>query len=194
MQLTPPSLLKRLKHAKPDAAEWRKLHDIYLPLIRSWLTRVPGIHDEVDDLSQEVLLVVFRELAEFERYRDGAFRAWLRKITVNRIRAFHKARQKQPSAGLSAEAANLLAMLEDPASEMARQWDRDHDKHVFQKLLDLVQSDFEANTWRAFTRFALDGLSAEQVARELAMSENSVVLAKFRILKRLREEATELID
>jgi RNA polymerase sigma-70 factor (ECF subfamily) len=101
MNTTSLGLLDRLKRARPDAAEWHRLQDIYLPLIRSWLLRFPGIRDEVDDLSQDVLLVLFRELASFERRRDGAFRAWLRQITVNRVRAFCKSRWKEPLAGAS---------------------------------------------------------------------------------------------
>src|SRR5713101_7846680 len=86
------SLLNRLRQAAPNPADWRRLHEIYRPLIRSWMRRVPGVADEADDLAQEVLVVLFRELASFERRRDGSFRAWLRQITLNRIRAFHKAR------------------------------------------------------------------------------------------------------
>jgi hypothetical protein len=36
--------------------------------------------------------------------------------------------------------------------------------------------------------------SPAQVARELGLTENAVVQPKFRILKRLREEAGELLD
>jgi RNA polymerase sigma-70 factor (ECF subfamily) len=194
MDTTSLGLLNRLKQAKPDASDWRRLQELYLPLIRYWLSPIPGLRDEADDLAQEVLVVLFRELPSFERQRDGAFRAWLRQITVNRIRAFGKARQKQPRGGLGQEAEQLLAQLEDPSSDLARQWDRDHDKHVFQKLLAGVQLDFEPNSWKAFTRFALDGLSAARVAAELGMSESAVVQAKSRILKRLREEGGALMD
>ena len=194
MNTTSLGLLERLKHAQPDASEWRRLQDIYLPLIRSWLARVPGLGDEADDLSQEILLVLFRELPAFERRRDGAFRAWLRQITVNRVRAFRRARQKQPLAGLGPQAEHLLNQLADPASELARQWDQDHDRHVFHQLLAIVQADFEPGTWQAFTRFALDGHPAAQVAGELGTTESAVVKAKSRILKRLREEAGGLLD
>jgi RNA polymerase sigma-70 factor, ECF subfamily len=194
MNTTSSSLLDRLKNAKPDASDWRVLQQIYLPLIRFWLCRVSDLRDEADDLAQEVLVVVLRELPAFERRRDGAFRAWLRQITVNRIRAFCKARRKQPLAGIGDEADDLLAQLADPDSDLAKQWDRDHDKHVLQKLLALVQADFEPNTWQAFTRFALEGVAAVRTAEELGMSESAVVQAKFRILKRLREEAGELLD
>jgi RNA polymerase sigma-70 factor (ECF subfamily) len=194
MSTTSLGLLDRLKRARPGSAEWHRLQDIYLPLIRSWLSRVPGLGYEADDLSQEVLLVLFRELPTFERQRDGAFRAWLRQITVNRIRAFRRARQKQPLAGLGPEAEHLLTQLADPTSELARQWDQDHDRHVIHKLLAVVQGDFEPATWQAFTRFALDGYPAAQVAGELGMTESAVVKAKSRVLKRLREEAGGLLD
>jgi RNA polymerase sigma-70 factor, ECF subfamily len=58
----------------------------------------------------------------------------------------------------------------------------------------VVKPDFQPATWEAFTRFALDGRPAAQVAEELGMSESAVMQAKFRVLERLREEAGELIE
>ncbi len=194
MNTTSLGLLDRLKHARPDASEWRRLHEIYLPLIRSWILRVPGLQGEADDLAQEVLVVVFRNLPTFERRRQGSFRAWLRQITVNRIRAFGKVRHRQPKAGLAPEADHLLSQLDDPDSQLSRQWDRDHDQHVLQKLLAIVQADFEPKTWHAFTRFALEAAPAVRVADELGISESAVMQAKYRVLKRLREEAGDLLD
>jgi RNA polymerase sigma-70 factor (ECF subfamily) len=194
MNTTSLSLLERLRHATPDALEWRRIRDIYAPMIRSWLSRLPNLQNELDDLTQEVLVILFRELPSFERRRDGSFRAWLRQITVNRMRAFCKSQRKQPLAMGGPETDQLLAQLGDSTSDLARQWDQDHDRHVFQKLLAIVEGDFEPSTWQAFTRFALDGQPAAQVAAELGVTESAVVQAKFRILKRLREEAGELLD
>ena len=194
MNTTSLGLLERLKHATPDALEWRRLRDIYSPMIRHWLSRLPHLHHEVDDLTQEVLVVLLRELPSFERRRDGSFRAWLRQITVNRVRAFCKTRRQQPLAMGGPETDQLLAQLADPTSDLARQWDQDHDKHVFQKLLAIVECDFEPTTWQAFTRFAVQGRPAAQVAGELGVTESAVIQAKFRILKRLREEAGGLLD
>jgi RNA polymerase sigma-70 factor (ECF subfamily) len=194
MNTTSLGLLERLKHARPDASEWSRLRDIYAPMIGHWLSRLAIPHQEVDDLTQEVLVVVFRELPSFERRRDGSFRAWLRQITVHRMFAYCKTRRKQPLAVGGPETERLLTELADPNSDLARQWDQDHDKHVFQKLLAVVEGDFEPRTWQAFTRFALEGRQAGQVAGELGLSESAVVQAKSRILKRLREEAGELLD
>jgi hypothetical protein len=56
--------------------------------------------------------------------------------------------------------------------------------HVFERLLEIVQPDFQPTTWEAFRRFAPDGLPAAQAAAELDLNENAVLQAKARILKR----------
>jgi len=56
-----------------------------------------------------------------------------------------------------------------------------------------VQPDFHPTTWEAFRRFAVDGLPAAHVAEELGLTENAVFQAKSRILKRLRQEAGDLL-
>ncbi len=194
MEPTSLSLLNRLRVAAPDAPDWRRLHNIYFPLIQAWLRRVPGIDNDADDLAQEVLIILVRELPKFDRRRDGAFRAWLRQITVNRVRTLRKARARLPKVGGGDEVDAHLDQLKDSTSNLSAQWDQEHDHHVMQKLLAIVQPDFDAKTWLAFTRFALDGAAAAEVAQELSMTVNAVVLAKFRVLKRLREEAGELTD
>jgi RNA polymerase sigma-70 factor (ECF subfamily) len=186
------SLLDRLKAARPDDTDWGRLQGIYLPLIERWLGRVPGLGDESADLAQEVLVVVFREVPRFNRQREGSFRAWLRQVTVNKVRNYRRKRLRRPAVGRD-QADGWLERLSDPNGDLAREWDRDHDAHVVQKLMVLVQSDFSPTTWEAFRRFGVDGVPAGVVAAELGLSENAVILAKSRVLKRLREEAGELL-
>jgi len=186
------SLLDRLKVAGPEASDWNRLQGIYLPLIERWLSRVPGLGDESADLAQEVLVVVFREVPRFERQREGSFRAWLRQVTVNKILNYRRQRHRRPAGGLD-PADGFLERLSDPNGDLAHEWDRDHDKHVVEKLLAVVQSDFTPTTWEAFRRFGVDGVPAGRVAKELGLSENAVILAKSRVLKRLREEAGDLL-
>jgi RNA polymerase sigma-70 factor (ECF subfamily) len=186
------SLLDRLKVARPEASDWRHLQGIYLPLIQRWLARVPGLGDEAADLAQEVLIVVFREIPRFDRRRQGSFRAWLRQVTVNRIRDYRRKRHRRPAVGLD-PAVGFLERLSDPHDDLAREWDQDHDKHVVQKLLSVVQADFAPTTWKAFQRFGVDGVPAGRVAEELGLSENAVIMAKSRVLKRLRQEAGDLL-
>src|SRR5262245_8209578 len=86
MDRTSVSLLDRLRQARPDASDWKRFQGVYLPLIQRWLSRIPGLGDEAEDLAQDVLVVLVREIPRFQRQREGSFRAWLRQVTVNRVR------------------------------------------------------------------------------------------------------------
>lgn len=189
MSLTSPSLLDRLKRAPSDSPDWKRLNDLYLPLITSWLAGVLGVPEEADDLAQEVLIVVAREIPKFDRQRNGSFRKWLRQIAVHKSLAFFKKHRRRRQTANGGDIAQALAQLEDPHSDLSLQWDRDHDQHVFQKLLDAVRGDFDPKTWEAFSRFAIEGKKAAIVAEELRVTVNMIIHAKSRVLQRLREEA-----
>lgn len=193
-KLTSVSLLERLKSPEADDAGWRRLHEIYEPWILQWLSRVPELGDEAHDLTQEVLMVVVRELPGFERQRDGSFRRWLGNVVANRVRTYWKRRKRQPRAAGSGSVDDFLEQLEDPTSALSRQWDREHDEFVLRRLMATVERDFNNTTWQAFRRCALDGHSAPAVAADLGISVNAVLTAKSRVLKRLREEAAGLVD
>src|SRR5205823_682766 len=74
------SLLERLQ-TQPDEAAWQRLDRIYRPLIRAWVLRDPALRQDADDLAQEVMSVLVRELPRFRRQLPGSFRAWLRAVT-----------------------------------------------------------------------------------------------------------------
>src|SRR5947209_11097230 len=112
---TSQSLLKRARDPA-DAASWRRLTDIYTPLIRRGVRPYVAQPADVDDVVQEVLTTLVRELPRFEHNgRPGAFRAWLRAITVNRIRTYWQSRRAPQGAGGDA-VLEQLNQLEDPDS------------------------------------------------------------------------------
>jgi RNA polymerase sigma-70 factor (ECF subfamily) len=187
------SLLERLA-ASPSSDDWRRLLDLYQPLIRVWLTRAGVEPSDRDDLSQDVLLVVFREVNHFERRGVGAFRGWLRNILTNRVRDYFRGQKYQPNATGGSDFLRRLDELESPESELSKLWDREHDEHVAAALMRRVQGDFAATTWEAFRRHILEGEPAVQVAEALGQSLNSVLLAKSRVLKRLRGELADLVE
>ena len=84
--------------------------------------------------------------------------------------------------------------MESPDSALSRQWDREHDEHVAASLMRRVQGDFAPATWQAFRRHAREGEPAGQVAEALGLSLNAVLLAKSRVLKRLRQELAGLVE
>jgi len=187
------SLLDRLAGAPTDD-DWRRLLDLYQPLLHAWMARAGVASSDADDLSQEVLLVVFREVGGFERRGQGAFRAWLRVILIHRVRDYFRAGQHRPTATGGSDFLRSLDELESPDSVLSRLWDREHDEHVAASLLRRVQGDFAPATWKAFLRHVLEGEPAVLVAEELGLSLNSVLLAKSRVLKRMRQEMAGLVE
>jgi RNA polymerase sigma factor (sigma-70 family) len=186
---TPLSLLDRLRHS-PDEISWRRLTDLYLPLLQRWLRQQHLPPADADDLTQDILLVIVRELNGFEHSgRTGAFRAWLRMITVHRMRGYWRSRQTGPDQAL----ADDLDQLADDCSELAQLWDREHDEFIARRLMELIEPEFSRSTWYAFRRQTVDGLTASQAAAELGVSANSVLVAKSRVLRRLRQEAAGLL-
>src|SRR5262249_26078726 len=150
---------------------------------------------DVDDMVQEVLAILVRELPRFaHNQRAGAFRAWLRGITVNRLRAAWHSRQATPRVAGDATILDRLHQLEDPQSPASRSWDAEHDRHVTRKLLEMICLEFQPATWRAFQGTVRDGRPTAEVAAEVGLSVNAVLIAKSRVLKRLREKAAGLID
>jgi RNA polymerase sigma-70 factor (ECF subfamily) len=187
------SLLERLA-GTPTDDDWQRLNDLYQPLLRAWLARAGVPSADADDLIQEVLVVVFREVGGFERRGEGMFRAWLRTILVHRMRDFFRAQKHRPTATGDSDFMRQLDELESPDSALSRQWDREHDEYVAASLLRRVKGDFAPATWQAFRRHVLEGEPAERVASELNLSLNSVLLAKSRVLKRVRQELAGFVE
>jgi RNA polymerase sigma-70 factor (ECF subfamily) len=184
---TSASLLDRLA-AQPNEADWQRLFALYSPLLLQWLARSGVPASDADDLAQEVMLVVFREVKDFQRRGLGAFRAWLRTILANRTRDYFRSRQHRATATGDSAFLARLAELESPDSDLSQLWDREHDQHIARRLLKMVEGDFTPPTWRAFWRQVIDGVPAAQVANEVALSLNAVLLAKSRVLRRMRQE------
>jgi RNA polymerase sigma-70 factor (ECF subfamily) len=190
---TSASLLRRLRSPADDEA-WRRLDDLYRPLIRRWLRRDHALGDEVEDLAQDVMAVLVRELPGFRRQRTGSFRRWLRTVTADRLAAHYRSRRHRPRVLDGPAEESPLAQLADPHSPLSRIWDEEHDGYVLRRLMDLIAPQFEATTLAAFRGVAFDGISPAQAADELGLSLNAVLVAKSRVLTRLRQEAEGLVE
>jgi RNA polymerase sigma-70 factor (ECF subfamily) len=192
MDDTRKSLLLRAQTGEENA--WKALTDLYRPLMTAWLNRQGVPPRDREDLGQDILLSVVKHLPGFQHCgQRGAFRSWLRTIVCSRtVDYWRVGAGTQASGGSNAAAA--LQQIEDPDSDLNRQWDEEHDRYVLDCLLDLVDQEFEPATLQAFRRLALDGATGAAVAAELGMSVPAVYGAKSRVLQRIRQEADGLID
>ncbi len=192
MDLTSLSLLDRLQE-KSHHDDWSRFVDIYKPFFERFIRLDAALAAETDDICQEVLAKVTQHVASFRRQRDGSFRAWLKTLTANEVRLFWRKRRRRHKIG-GGGAQPLVDALSDPNHELSLAWDREYNQYLIGRLLEIVRPEFSATTWRAFALRVLDGKSTADAAVELGLSHNAVVIAKSRVLSRLRQEAAGLLE
>jgi RNA polymerase sigma-70 factor (ECF subfamily) len=184
---TSSSLLTRVRQNEPQA--WERLVDLYSPLVFRWCrwTKLPA--QEAADVMQNVFLAVFKNIARFDPEQPGAtFRGWLYTITRNAAndRIGELVRQPQGVGGTTVyERLRELPVDLDESSELAPAA-----ADVVRRAMELIQNEFETRTWRAAV-LMIEGGSASDVAQQLGMTPNAVRNAKWKVLRRLRDELGE---
>ena len=143
-------------------------------------------------MAQEVFQAVVTGLDQFQKDRpEDTFRGWLRGITRHKLQDLFRRRSTQPQAQGGTAAGQQLQQVPQPEVTLPEETPQQI-ADLYQRALDLVRSEFEANTWRAFWRTAVDDQPPADIAAELGMSAAAVRMAKSRVLHRLKQEIGDL--
>ena len=188
---TPLSLLEQLR--ANDAAAWRRLLDLYRPLVLFWCARGGVNADDAEDVAQGVFAAAATGLGAFRRDRPGdSFRAWLR--TITRRKVVDQWHRRSPADGEGgSDAVSRLQGVPDPEADVTPHGDDDLELGIlYRRAVRVIRGECEDRTWTAFWRVTIDDEPVEAVAAALQMSPNAVYLARSRIRKRLRELLVEL--
>jgi RNA polymerase sigma-70 factor, ECF subfamily len=186
------SLLERVRQNDQDA--WSRMAKLYDPLIRYWCLKRGLTADQAEDVTQESLITVSRGIAEFKKEKPSdSFRAWLRSIVNSKVVDLWRSRNRQEHGEGGTEALQRFATVAENVEESAAEVEKEENGILMRRAVELLKTDFQESTWKAFWRTAVDGVPASDVAAELEISVNAVHLAKARVLKRLREEFVHLI-
>jgi RNA polymerase sigma-70 factor, ECF subfamily len=192
------SLLRRVKARDQDA--WRRLVDLYGPLVYRWC-RVAGLQpSDSADVCQEVFAAVAKDVDSFvpketggESYSSGSsWRAWLYGVTRHRLLDFFRERRGTPQAAGGTTAQQKAQQLPDNYEDSAIDQPIGEQDPMWARVLALVESEFEPRTWKAFWRVVVDVQRPAEVAEELGMTVAAVYQAKARVLRALRNQLGEL--
>ena len=188
MDSTSVSLLRRLRQPNQEAA-WQRFVDLYAPLIFFW-GRGQGLNaTDASDLVQEVLTTLVTKLPEFEYDPTQRFRGWLRTITVNKARDFHRRNSIRPNSGHEETIQEITAVNDVDLFDEA-----EYRSFLVNRVLAIMKTEFPENSWRACWDLVVEGRSGAEIASELGISESAVYVAKCRIMKRLRDELDGLLQ
>jgi RNA polymerase sigma-70 factor (ECF subfamily) len=187
-------LVERVKDGDADA--WRRLLSLYGPLVFWWCHRKGLRQPDAEEISQEVFLTVSSKVTSFTKHWEhGSFRAWLRRITANKLGDYFRRRRAEPPARGTSSAQEFLAQVPADSSDSSADGDDESERGIlYRRALEVIRSEFEPRSWEAVWQTAVEGRRAADVAAALGMTPNAVYIAKSRILARLHEELAGLID
>jgi len=186
------SLIDRVRAHDADA--WRRLSRLYGPLVYRWARQAGLQESDAADLAQDVFGVLAAKISDFRRNRAGdSFRGWLWGITNNKLKEFFRRQAADPRAFGGTDAhLQLNALPEAPPEESREARLMETNASLIHRAMELIKTEFEENTWRAFWRTAIDEQTAPNVADELQMTSAAVRQAKCRVLRRLKQELEDL--
>jgi RNA polymerase sigma-70 factor (ECF subfamily) len=172
---------------------WGRLLALYRPLVLFWCRRGGVAEADAEDVAQEVFAAAAGALPDFRRDRPGdTFRGWLRGITRYRILLHFRKNQGRPRAQGGSDAWDRLQEVPDPLPEPGEE-EAVEVGALYRRALEQVRGEFEERTWQAFWLTAIEGRSPVDLAAELGTTPANIRQAKSRVLRRLREEAGDLL-
>jgi RNA polymerase sigma-70 factor, ECF subfamily len=182
------SLIERARLFEADA--WRRMCEVYGPVVYRW-ARAKGLQaTDAADIGQEVFRTVAAKIGEFRRDRPGdTFRGWLWTITHHKLGDYIRTTSNRPQAVGGSSAQLLISGQADEASlDLSTADDASAEREILHRTLAQIRVEFAPTTWEAFWRTTAEGRSTEQTAAELNLTTAAVRQAKYRVLRRLRDE------
>ncbi len=189
------SLLSRLQN-RGDDESWRVFFDTYWRLIYSVALKAGLRQTEAEEVVQETVICVARNIQKFKRDRRlGSFKAWLCNLTRWRI-----ADQLQKRTGLlqgdGAGATRKYQPLEEVPdladNTINLDWDHEWQAHLLNAAIQRVKQRVSEEQYQLFDFYVTREWPMTRITRTLGVGRTQVYLAKHRITRLLRKEVARL--
>jgi len=185
-----PILLERLK--AQDADVWQRFVDLYSPLISHWCLRSGFQGEEVVEVGREILKTVSTSIGDFPCVGEGdSIQQWLRRIARTRIIDHQQRAIKETEPvgddGVGFTKLDIAETLEDTDASS-----QDDTLILIRRAADLILSSCDEKSRQSFLRVLIAGEDPRTVALELGVTVNEVYSAKSQVLRRFREEFSDL--
>ncbi|MHC1763146.1 MAG: RNA polymerase sigma factor [Verrucomicrobiia bacterium] len=195
--VTHASLLERLKDLE-DQASWQEFYSTYRKLIFSFALKHDLTPTEAEEVVQETVITVARNLPGFE-YDPArcSFKTWLFNLTLWRIQdQLRKRRPQNISMHRKPDDTGRTGTVERlPGPEgdrLSALWDEEWKMDLFERALTRVKERVDEKQFQVFDLYAIQKWPARKVARSLGISLASVYVNKHRLSRLLRMEVQRL--
>lgn len=185
---TRPSFLEQLRQDPQNQSAWSSFTERYGRLIGRWCARWGLQQSDAEDVTQNVLLQVSRQMSRFEYDPGGSFRAWLKTVAYRAWCDFlsQRSRRTDNASGDSAvlQMLNSVEAREGMLQQLEEEWNRE----LLEDAMQRVRARVRPHTWEAFRLMTQDGHSGAEVAERLDMNVGAVWVAKSKVQKMIYEE------
>lgn len=187
------SLIAKVKNLS-DRDSWVTFMDIYRPAVYR-MARERGLqHADAEDLAQQVFVSVSKAIGNWvPTPGQPPFRAWLIRITRNRIINLLTRAKPDVGSGLTGVGEMLNALPRD-ASAVNDEISREAHAEAIRWATREIRDEFSETTWQMFWETAIESLPAAEVARRHDRTTGAVYMARFRVMQRLKEKSLEISD
>jgi len=186
------SLLSRLQNWD-DQESWKDFFDTYWRLIYSVALKAGLSEQEAQDVVQETVICVAKDIHKFKRDRTlGSFKGWLRNIT--RWRIADQLRKRMPdSVGEKTIAECPLEEIPDcDAHSLDLLWEEEWQQNLFDAAIERVKRQVKEEQYQIFDLYAVKKWPVGKVAKTLGISAGRVYLAKHRVAALIKKEIQRL--
>jgi RNA polymerase sigma-70 factor (ECF subfamily) len=184
-------LIQRLQDGGDNAA-WEEFASIYRPVIVRIALRKQMQFDDAEDLAQQVLLLVLKNINKWKSDPARArFRTWLQTVVRN---ATMNALSRRPKDQASGGTNSLQQLHQRPDKADSLSFDLEWQRETLRWVAHQVRGEFESTTWTAFWDTAIEQLPAQEVAEKIGRSVGAVYIARSRVMQRIKQRIAELDD
>jgi RNA polymerase sigma factor (sigma-70 family) len=189
------SLLSRLQNWD-DQESWKDFFDTYWRLIYSFALKSGLTDAEAEDVVQETIISVAKNIQKFKRDRErGTFKGWLRNLTRWRIADQLRKRTigRLPETEFAADDISALDMAEIPHSAEAESvWEDEWRLQLMKVAMENVRRRVKEEHYQMFDLYVVKQWSTGKVARTLGVNIGQVYLAKYRVGALIKKEVQRL--
>jgi RNA polymerase sigma factor (sigma-70 family) len=185
------TLLARITSKPDDPEAWAQFVFVYGPQVLRW-SRTYGLQEaDAQDVAQDVLIEISRQIGKFHYDPTRRFRGWLRVIVHSAWCGWCKRSRGWRN---SVEPETWLDRLaeEKAGEELTRLIEQEHERELLDLAMKRVSRRVQTQTWEAFRLIGLEGLSGQAAADRLGMKLGSTFAAKAKVQKLLRQEVEKL--
>jgi RNA polymerase sigma factor (sigma-70 family) len=185
------TLIERVKN-QHDEKSWEEFVRVYRDYIYAVIRRMNISEHDADDLLQQVLLNLWKNLPSLDYNQIKRFRSVLSTVTKHRVIDFIRKRSGDAKRLEKAGRDETQAYLDGISlSEVDAIAEREWEVYLTNLAIEKVEPLFSGQAVTVF-RLSLKGLSIEAIAKEVGLKENSVYRLRNRVKVRLIQEIAQL--